>query len=89
VRALTFADRTASAEVATVSRLTTEIILDAARLQGPPTEEQLSAIRVIEHTWLATLVSWLSGRASIAQVGLDITTVSRLMDPGSGGRPGG
>ncbi len=87
VRALTFADRSASTEVATVSRLTTAIILDAVGLPGPPTEEQLSAIRVIEHTWLATLVSWLSGRASIAQVSMDIATVSRLMDPAAEDRP--
>lgn len=80
VRALTFADRSASAEVETVSRLTTAIILDAMRLPGPPTSCQLSAVRVIEHTWHATLVAWLSGRASIAQVTLDLATVCRLID---------
>ncbi|MDI5968147.1 TetR family transcriptional regulator [Streptomyces sp. SL13] len=79
VRALTFADRSASAEVATVSRLTTAIILDAMRCPEPPTAQQLSAIRVIEHTWLSALVDRLSGRASIAQVTLDITTASRLI----------
>ncbi len=80
VRALTFADRSASAEVDTVTRLTTAIILDAMRLPTPPTEAQLSAIRVIEHTWLATLVTWLSGRTSTAQATRDITTVCRLID---------
>ncbi len=82
VRALTFADRSVSAEVDTVSRLTTAIILDAMGLPATtrPTEEQLSAIRVIEHTWLGPLITWLSGRASIAQVTLDIDTVCRLID---------
>ncbi len=89
VRALTFADRSASAEVTAVTRLTTEIILDAARLPGPPTEGQLSAVRVIEHTWLATLVSWRSGRASTAQVGLDVATASRLLTPPAGPPPRG
>ncbi|MCD9141962.1 TetR family transcriptional regulator [Streptomyces albireticuli] len=80
VRALTFADRSVSAEVDTVSRLTTAIILDAMGLAGPPTPAQLSAVRVIEHTWHSALITWLSGRASIAQVKIDIETVCRLID---------
>lgn len=80
VRALTFADRSVSAEVDTVSRLTTAIILDAVGLDAPPTPAQLSAVRVIEHTWHSALVTWLAGRASIDQVKLDIRTVSRLLD---------
>ncbi|MFC5719994.1 TetR family transcriptional regulator [Streptomyces gamaensis] len=79
VRALTFADRSVSSEVDAVSRLTTAIILDAMRLPTRPTPEQLSAIRVIEHTWHSALITWLSGRASIAQVRVDIETVCRLL----------
>ncbi|MGW2229624.1 TetR family transcriptional regulator [Streptomyces formicae] len=80
VRALTFADRSVSPEVDTVSRLTTAIILDAMGLAEPPTAQQLSAVRVIEHTWHSALITWLSGRASIAQVKIDIETVCRLID---------
>ncbi len=80
VRALTFADRSVSPEVDTVSRLTTAIILDAMGLAGTPTPAQLSAVRVIEHTWHSALITWLSGRASIAQVKIDIETVCRLID---------
>ncbi|MFI1967934.1 TetR family transcriptional regulator [Streptomyces cinnamoneus] len=87
VRALTFADRSVSAEVDTVSRLTTTIILDAMGLTGPPTPAQLSVVRVIEHTWHSALITWLSGRASIAQVKIDIETVCRLIGP-SADRPG-
>ncbi|UNS96817.1 TetR family transcriptional regulator [Streptomyces tubbatahanensis] len=79
VRALNFADRSVSPEVDTVSRLTTAIILDAMGLEGPATPEQLSAVRVIEHTWHSALITWLSGRASIAQVKIDIETVCRLI----------
>ncbi|MFF5715412.1 TetR family transcriptional regulator [Streptomyces buecherae] len=79
-RALTFADRSVSPEVDTVSRLTTAIILDAMGLAGTPTPAQLSAVRVIEHTWHSALITWLSGRASIAQVKIDIETVCRLID---------
>jgi AcrR family transcriptional regulator len=80
VRALTFADRSVSPEVDTVSRLTTAIIIDAMGLDAQPTPEQHSAVRVIEHTWLSALITWLSGRASIAQVRIDIETVCRLID---------
>jgi AcrR family transcriptional regulator len=84
VRALTFADRSVSPEVDQVSRQTTAIILDSMGLgdprQGHPTPEQLSAVRVIEHTWHSALITWLSGRASIAQVKIDIETVCRLID---------
>ncbi|CAK7285066.1 TetR family transcriptional regulator [Streptomyces misionensis] len=79
VRALTFADRSVSPEVDQVSRRTTAIILDAMGLDDP-TDEQLSVVRVIEHTWHSALITWLSGRASIAQVRIDIETVCRLID---------
>ncbi|MEW2114627.1 TetR family transcriptional regulator [Streptomyces sp. NPDC005474] len=89
VRALTFADRSVSPEVDQVSRQTTAIILDSmgfgegapeSGARGRPTPEQLSAVRVIEHTWHSALITWLSGRASIAQVKIDIETVCRLID---------
>ncbi|CAM3556014.1 TetR family transcriptional regulator [Streptomyces albus] len=92
VRALNFADRSVSPEVDTVSRVTTAIILDAMGLEGPPSPEQLSAVRVIEHTWHSALITWLSGRASIAQVKIDIETVCRLIEitsPDGDGNGGG
>ncbi|MFJ2817483.1 TetR family transcriptional regulator [Streptomyces sp. NPDC087294] len=79
VRALTFADRSVCAEVDQVSRRTTGIILDAMGI-AEPTPEQVSAVRVIEHTWHSALVTWLSGRASIAQVKIDIQMACRLID---------
>ncbi|MFJ6214818.1 TetR family transcriptional regulator [Streptomyces sp. NPDC092296] len=79
VRALTFADRSAGAEVDRVCRLTTAIILDAMDLDRPPTGPQRAAVRVIEHTWQSALVTWLSGRASIAEVRADLETAARLL----------
>ncbi|SEM13875.1 TetR family transcriptional regulator [Streptacidiphilus jiangxiensis] len=79
VRALTFADRSVSAEVDQVSRITGQLILDAMGLTEPPTREQLAAVRVIEHTWHSALVTWLSGRASIAQVRIDLETACKLL----------
>ncbi|WP_225849553.1 TetR family transcriptional regulator [Streptomyces sp. HPF1205] len=80
VRALIFADRSVSAEVDTCSRLTTTIILDAMALADPPTGERLSAVRVIEHTWHAALVSWLAGRSSVDRVTADIRMACRLLE---------
>ncbi|MDK1474012.1 TetR family transcriptional regulator [Streptomyces sp. 549] len=79
VRALTFADRSVSAEVDSVSRLTTAIIVDAMGPAAAPGPGQLSAVRVIEHTWHSALITWLSGRASIEQVRADIETACRLV----------
>ncbi|GAQ57700.1 TetR/AcrR family transcriptional regulator [Streptomyces sp. LBUM 1476] len=86
VRALTFADRSVSPEVDQVSRQTTSIILDAMG-EPDPTPAQLSAVRVIEHTWHSALITWLSGRASIAQVKIDIETVCKLIDTPTTDRP--
>lgn len=86
VRALTFADRSAGAEVEGVFRLTTAVILDAVALDGAPTPAQLSAVRVVEHTWHSALITWLSGRATIARVEADVRTACRLIDLTSPGR---
>ncbi|QKW06240.1 TetR/AcrR family transcriptional regulator [Streptomyces sp. NA04227] len=78
VRALTFADSSVSAEAEEVSRLTAALILDAAGLDSP-TPRQLSAVRVIGHTWHSTMITWLAGRSSLAQVETDITTACGLL----------
>lgn len=79
VRALTFADRSVSAEVDQVSRLTTAIVVDAMGQDRPPSARQRAAVRVIVHTWQSALVTWLSGRASIAEVRADLETAARLL----------
>jgi len=84
MRALQFADRSVGAEVDTVSRVTTSMILEAIRGDedepgNEPSAEDLAVIRVITHTWHSSLIAWLNGRASIAQVRTDIETVSRLI----------
>ena len=79
VRALTFADRSVSPEVdrSPGRRRRSSWTRWAWSTRRP---EQLSAVRVIEHTWHSALITWLSGRASIAQVKIDIETVCRLID---------
>jgi AcrR family transcriptional regulator len=81
MRALQFADRSVSAEVEMVSRVTTSMILEALYETDDvvPSAEELTVIRVINHTWHSSIISWLGGRASIAQVRVDIETVVRLL----------
>jgi AcrR family transcriptional regulator len=79
VRAVIFADRSVRAEVDSVTLLTRAIILDAMRLEGEPPEECLAAVRVVEHTWHATLVSWLTDRATVQDVQADLRTACRLI----------
>jgi AcrR family transcriptional regulator len=78
MRALSFADSSVSREVREVSRLTAQIVLDASGIAAPE-PDQLSAVRVITHTWHSVLIAWLAGRASIPQVEQDIRTASRLL----------
>lgn len=93
VRALNFGDRSVCGEVDAVSELTTAIVLDAMGTTGEPSPRRLSAVRVVGHTWHSALVSWLSGRASIAQVTEDVETVCTLLaadgTDSAGGASGG
>jgi AcrR family transcriptional regulator len=79
MRALTFADRSVSAEVDSVNRLITDVIADAIHSGRPLTRAELAAVRVVTHTWHSTLITWLSGRASISQVKADIDTACTLV----------
>ncbi len=79
MRALTFADRSVSAEVDSVNRLITEVIADAVHAGQPLSRAELAAVRVVTHTWHSTLITWLSGRASISQVKADIDTACTLI----------
>ncbi|MET7638694.1 TetR family transcriptional regulator [Streptomyces sp. NPDC005438] len=89
LRALNFADQHVSEEVASVSRLTTALIEDAIRLEEEPSEERLSAVRVIGHTWHSVLIGWLTGRATMDQVRVDLHTVCQLVDLPSAPAPRG
>ncbi|ARQ71029.1 TetR family transcriptional regulator [Streptomyces marincola] len=79
MRALQFADASAKTEVGAVSRLTTELLLDASGLPESEVAAHLSAIRVIRHTWHATLLQWLSGTITLAEARTDVETACRLV----------
>jgi TetR/AcrR family transcriptional regulator, cholesterol catabolism regulator len=79
MRALLFADRSAQEEVQAVSRLSTEILVDASGLTAEELPGRLSAVRVVQHTWHSALIHWLSGNASLSEAQTDIATACRLI----------
>jgi AcrR family transcriptional regulator len=79
MRALLFADSSAQDQVRAVSRLSTELLVDASGLPAEEIPARLSAIRVIQHTWHSTLIHWLSGNATVAEAQTDIGTACRLL----------
>ncbi|MGK5531374.1 TetR family transcriptional regulator [Streptomyces sp. URMC 129] len=83
MRALLFADGSVRAEVSAVSRVTGALLRDAAGLPDAETERNLSAFRVIAHTWQSTLLYWLSGNITLAEAHQDLETACRLVDRAS------
>ncbi|TAM84394.1 MAG: cholesterol catabolism transcriptional regulator KstR [Jatrophihabitans sp.] len=66
-RAFMFADATAAGEVDVVGRLMDRMIARALT-SGEPSEEQLAIARIVTEVWLSNLVSWVTRRASAADV---------------------
>ena len=68
-RAFMFADASAAAEVDTVGRLMDQMFARAMKEEDDdPTDEQLAIARVISDVWLASLVAWVTRRASATDV---------------------
>jgi len=79
-RALMFADASAAADVHAVTELTTAAVIRA--MHGPdrePTDDDHAIARVLEQVWLSSLLAWLSGRSSTAQLTEDIDVAARLL----------
>ena len=71
-RAFMFADASVAAEIRLVGQLAVDMLLRAVRepgaADGAATEEQRAIARVIVDVWLASLVQWVTGRRSAADV---------------------
>lgn len=79
-RALMFADASAAADVHAVTELTTQAVI--AAMHGPdrePTADDHAIARVLEQVWLSSMLAWLSGRSSTAQLTEDIDVAARLL----------
>lgn len=83
-RAFMFADKTVADEIHIVGMQLTTLLTHA--MMGDeyvagvePTAEQAAIARVISDVWLASLVDWVTGRASAADVAEHIETAVRLV----------
>jgi AcrR family transcriptional regulator len=85
-RAFMFADASVAAEIALVGQQVTRMLTAAMRDPGTaagdaaePSEEDLAIIKVIGDVWLASLVQWVTGRTSAADVARSIDVAVRLL----------
>jgi AcrR family transcriptional regulator len=85
-RAFMFADASASAETRAVVVQVHRMLLRAMRepsaattTRSEPTEEQRAVAQVIGDVWLATLVQWVTGRATAADVGHSLEVAVGLL----------
>ena len=84
-RAFMFADATVVTEIRVVGRHVTRMLMRAMQEPGMATddlaasEEDIAIVGVIGDVWLASLVKWVTGRASAADVGRSIEVAVRLL----------
>lgn len=83
-RAFMFADASAGAETRAVVTQVHRMLLRAMRepsaaTPAAPTEEQRAVAQVIGDVWLATLVQWVTGRATATDVGHSLEVAVGLL----------
>ncbi len=84
-RAFMFADASVANEIRVVGTHVTRMLMRAMRDPAVPsesiaaTEEELAIVKVIGDVWLASLVQWVTGRASTVDVGRSLDVAVRLL----------
>jgi AcrR family transcriptional regulator len=84
-RAFMFADASVATEIHVVGMQVTRMLMramhesDAASTEVEPTEEDIAIAKVIGDVWLASLVQWVTGRASAADVSKSMDVAVRLL----------
>ncbi|MGZ4444832.1 MAG: cholesterol catabolism transcriptional regulator KstR [Nocardioidaceae bacterium] len=84
-RAFMFADASVANEINVVGRHVTRLLMRALHEPGTPadeiepSEEDIAIVKVIGDVWLASLVQWVTGRASAVDVGTSMDVAVRLL----------
>ena len=82
-RAFMFADASVANEIAVVGTHVTRMLLTAMHgardTSAPPTEDEIAITKVIGDVWLASLVQWVTGRASANDVAKSLDVAVRLL----------
>lgn len=80
MRALMTAEADASVDADAVSNNVTRLIIDAMQEDGDdPTEDERAIARVLQQVWSSSLMSWLSGRSSGAELRQNLEVAVRLL----------
>lgn len=84
-RAFMFADASVATEIHVVGMQVTRMLMramhdpEATSAEVEPTEEDIAIAKVIGDVWLASLVQWVTGRASAADVAKSMDVAVRLL----------
>lgn len=84
-RAFMFADASVASEIHVVGKLVTRLLMRAMKdpevpsEEIEPTEQDIAIAKVIGDVWLASLVQWVTGRASAADVSRSMDVAVRLL----------
>jgi len=84
-RAFMFADASVATEIHVVGMHVTRLLMramadpDVPFEDHDPTEDDIAIAKVIGDVWLASLVQWVTGRASAADVGRSMDVAVRLL----------
>lgn len=84
-RAFMFADASVATEIHVVGMQVTRMLMramhdpDPTSVEVEPTEEDIAIAKVIGDVWLASLVQWVTGRASAADVSKSMDVAVRLL----------
>jgi AcrR family transcriptional regulator len=84
-RAFMFADASVATEIHVVGMQVTRLLMRAMAdpstpfEEHEPTEDDIAIAKVIGDVWLASLVQWVTGRASAADVGKSMDVAVRML----------
>jgi TetR/AcrR family transcriptional regulator, cholesterol catabolism regulator len=78
-RAFMFADASVANEIHVVAQHVSGILLAAMRPTSKPSEEDVAITKVIGDVWFASLVQWVTGRASAGDVSRSLDVAVRLL----------
>jgi AcrR family transcriptional regulator len=78
-RAFMFADASVANEIEVVAQHVSGMLLSAMGTAAAPTQEDVAITKVIGDVWFASLVQWVTGRASAGDVSRSLDVAVRLL----------
>lgn len=79
VRAMMAADATVAAEVSAVRQAMTDLVVQAMRNGGPPSENDVEIASILQDVWFSRQIAWLGGRIGATDVWREIHLAITLL----------